>query len=255
MRILIVEDELPAAKRLKNVLGEIDPEIEVLGVIESVASSITWFRENPSPDVVLMDVQLSDGLSFEIFESIELTCPIIFTTAFDEYAIRAFRVNSIDYLLKPIETEALKVSLEKLEKMREHLGQVGAHEEIRKLFTDLQNNTISYKSRFLVRSGQAFTKVNTSECAYFYSANKLTHLITHNGKKYFLDYTLEELEEQLNPGAFFRVNRQFILNIDAIVNIHSFFSGKLKVQINPKPDDDIIVSRLKAKEFKDWLEA
>ncbi len=254
MTILIIEDEQPAAKRLKKLLAEIDSSFEILGVAESVSASVEWFRQNALPDVVLMDVQLSDGLSFEIFESVEVTCPIIFTTAFDEYAIRAFQVNSVDYLLKPIETEALRKSLQKFMNLREQFVKEYAQEDLLRLLAGMQQHRPVYKNRFLVRSGQSFIKINTAECAYFYVSNKVTYLVTYATKKHLIDFTLEELEEQLNPDAFFRVNRQFILNIDAITNIQTYFSGKLKLQTNPKAEEEITVSRLRAPEFKVWLE-
>lgn len=254
MKTIIIEDELPAAKRLKTILYEIDDSIIVLDVIESVSSAIKWFQENSLPDIVFMDIQLSDGLSFDIFKSVDIKCPIIFTTAFDEYAIQAFKVNSVDYLLKPIETKDLERSLNKLREFKNQFSQNYDSNDLKKIFESIQQNKPAYKSRFLIKSGQTYFRVNTNECAYFYVKNKLTFLVTLSSKKYLIDYTLEDLEAEFDPQKYFRVNRQFILNIDSIVDIHTYFSGKLKIKTNPAAEEEIIVSRAKAVEFKKWIE-
>lgn len=255
MNALIIEDERPAYNRLKKLIDEIDPDIAILDIKESVAASVKWFNENPMPDLIFMDIQLSDGLSFEIFKQVDITCPVIFTTAYDEYAIRAFKVNSIDYLMKPIETPDLKRALNKLAELKGYFETGIDYSHIKSMLQNIELNRPAYKARFLIKSGQKFIKVNSGDCAYFYVDNKLTYMITFEGKKYLVDFKLEELERQLDPKIFFRANRQFITHIDSILDIHSFFSGKLKVHIKPPPMKELIVSRDKASNFKAWMES
>lgn len=254
MKAIIIEDELPAAKRLKTVLNEVDDSVSVLEVIESVSSAVKWFQHNSLPDIVFMDIQLSDGLSFDIFKSVDIKCPIIFTTAFDEYAIQAFKVNSIDYLLKPIETKDMERSLNKLKELKSSSDSSCDTEDIKKIIASIRQNKPAYKTRFLIKSGQTYFRINTNDCAYFYVDNKLTFLVTFSAKKYLIDYTLEDLEAELDPQKYFRVNRQFILNIDSIADIHSYFSGKLKIKTKLATEEEIIISRIKAIEFKSWID-
>lgn len=254
MKALIIEDEEPAAKRMIKLLAEVDREINVLEVTDSITSSIRWFQNNNMPDLIFMDIQLSDGLSFEIFDSVEIKCPIIFTTAFDQYAIQAFKVNSVDYLLKPIKKDDLKKSIEKLKYLREAFGSTINQSDLVALLSNLKENKPVYKSRFLIRTGQTFIKVGIEQCAYFFVENKLTYLVTVSEKKHLIDVTLDDLERQLNPDKFFRANRQYILNIDSIKSIHSFFSGKLKVKLIQEINNDIIISRAKSTAFKEWME-
>jgi len=255
MKVLIIEDEPPAAKRLKSILSEIDESIETLDVKDSIENSVSWIKTNPLPDLIFMDIQLSDGLSFEIFKQVEIKCPVIFTTAFDEYAIKAFKVNSIDYLLKPIETKELQKSIQKFHNLHSQFAPKLEHEAIQKLLESITPNKSIYKSRFLVKSGQSFFKVGADECAYFYLDNKLTYLVLRNGKRHLVDFTLDELEQQLDPQKFFRANRQFITNIDSITSIHNYFGGKLKIHLQPGEPEDVIISRAKAGEFKSWMES
>lgn len=254
MNILIIEDEIPAAKRLKSILKEIDNSYIILDVIESISSAVKWFKENKEPELVFMDIQLSDGLSFEIFNQVDIKCPIIFTTAFDEYAMQAFKVNSIDYLLKPIEIENLHQSLNKLNSLKEQLSLYPSSAEIKELFKNMPLQKTTYKTRFLIKSGNSFVKINSSECAYFYVDNKNTYMIVLEGKRYLLDYTLEELEKQLDPKLYFRASRQYLVGINSITNIHANFNGKLKIIVKPAAEEGIIISRAKAVEFKKWLE-
>jgi len=254
MKALIIEDELPAAKRFKSILKEADPSIEVLSVIDSISASVKWINSNPVPDLIFMDIQLSDGLSFEIFKHAKISCPIIFTTAFDEYAIQAFKVNSIDYLLKPIEIGDLKNSLKKLGELKKQLSHDGESEQFRKMLEMIAQNRIVFKTRFLVKSGQSFFRIGAEECAYFSLENKLTYINLFSGKKHLVDFTLDELEKQLDPKIFFRANRQFIINIESITSVHNFFGGKLKLKLKPEALENVIVSREKASTFKEWME-
>lgn len=253
MKVLIIEDELPAAKRLKSLLKEVDPAIEIINVIDSISTAVKWLNNNSAPDLIFMDIQLSDGLSFEIFNQAKIKSPVIFTTAFDEYAIRAFKVNSIDYLLKPIETNDLYNSLKKLDDLRKQFSAESELDNLKRFLETLTQNKSIYKTRFLVKSGQSFIRVSAEDCAYFSLENKLTYLILFNGKKHLVDFTLDELENQLDPKIFFRANRQYIVNIEAIISVHNFFGGKLKLRLKPETGENVMVSREKAVLFKEWM--
>ncbi len=253
MKVIIIEDEELAARRLQNLISEVQTDFDILGVFESIESSVKWLKANKAPDLIFLDVQLSDGLSFEIFKQVDIDCPVIFTTAFDEYAIKAFKVNSIDYLLKPIDKTELTNSIIKFKKLHDLEILSLRSNEVKSILNNINKNEQVYKSRFLVKSKQTFLKITTDEIAYFYLENKLTFLVQKTGKKYLLDYTLDDLEKELDPLRFYRANRQFILNADSIQQVRSFFSGKLKVNVVPKYDNEIIISRLKATAFKEWM--
>ncbi len=255
MKVLIIEDELPAAKRLCAILNEADKDIIVEGVKESVSSACKWINENNTPDLIFMDIQLSDGLSFEIFKQVEIKCPVIFTTAFDEYALQAFKVNSIDYLLKPIEINDLKSSLKKFDEMKKFFSSEGELKHYSQILKAITQGLPIYKSRFLIKSGQSFYRVGVEDCAYFHLENKLTYLVLFNGKKHLLDFSLDELEKQLDLKKYFRANRQYIINIEAITSVHNFFGGKLKLRLKPETDDNVIVSREKVTALKLWMGA
>ncbi|MGE5457339.1 MAG: LytR/AlgR family response regulator transcription factor [Methanococcaceae archaeon] len=254
MNVLIVEDEAPASRRLLKLLHEIDSSIQVSAVLESIESTVQWLKVNPPPDLVFMDIQLSDGLSFDIFKSVSLNCPVIFTTAYDDYAIQAFKVNSIDYLLKPIDSKDLNTSLGKYKKMQDTFSVQYRASEISDLLKTLSPAQPVYKSRFLIKSGTNLLVIATNEIGYIISDNKITYLITNSGKKHIVDYTLEELEELLDPSDFFRANRKFIINIFQIESISNLFSGKLKLKTKLKFDEDIIISRERSSLFRHWLD-
>ncbi|MVT12548.1 LytR/AlgR family response regulator transcription factor [Chitinophaga tropicalis] len=247
-KILIIEDEKPNADRLKRLIKAIRPRAVVLSVLDSITDSIAWFAGNETPDVVMMDVRLSDGLSFEIFDRIEITCPIIFTTAYDEYAVRAFKYNSLDYLLKPVEQEELEAAFGKLER----LSLVEQKKSIEGLLNFLQPK--EYRSRFLLPYRDGYKTVLVSDVAYFYSEMKITRARLYNGMEEIVPQTMEELESQLNPRQFFRANRQFIIHVDAIEQIHNYFNGKLKVIIRKNENVEVIVSRDKANALKSWMD-
>lgn len=248
-QILIIEDEKPNADRLKRMLKAIKPKAEILAVIDSIEESVAWFNEHQQPDVVMMDVRLSDGLSFEIFEKTKIQCPVIFTTAYDEYAVRAFKYNSIDYLLKPIEQDELKTAIEKLESL--NTGGVN-QKSLEGLLNFLQPK--DFRNRFLLPYRDGYKTVLVNDVAYFYSEQKISKAKLNNGAMEILPQTMEELEQQLNPKSFFRANRQYIIHIDAVQQVHNYFNGKLKIAIRNNSDAEIIVSREKAHLLKNWLD-
>ncbi len=245
MRLLIIEDELTAAKRLQRMLHSYDEGIEVLEVIDSVTEAVRFFKEKRSIDLVLMDVQLSDGMCFEIFKQVQVIVPIIFTTAYDEYALQAFKVNSIDYLLKPIHQNDLDNSLKKYERLnpQENIP------DYRSLDTDLAPRQNGYKSRFLVKMGSCMQSIESDEIAYFYSEDKLTYLVTKENKKFIVEFSLEELIKQLDPVRFFKISRQFIISHKMINQIHPYFNNRLKLDLMPDCEKEVLVSRSNVREF------
>lgn len=252
IRALIVEDEKPAAEHLLKLLHECDHDVQVLQRTDSISGTIAWFKSHPSPDLLFLDIQLADGLGFEIFKHLEIECPVIFTTAFEEYAIRAFKTNSIDYLLKPICLEELNFALAKFKgqasKDSSH-GVLSSKVEI--LWRTLNH---PYKSRFIVHVGPRIRFIETSHIRYFYSLEKSTFLFEESGKSYDISYSLDQVETQLDPGHFFRISRKYIVNIDAIEEIISYSSSRLKLIIKGSAQEDILVSRRKISDFKSWLE-
>ena len=254
MNVLIIEDEYPAAERLQQLLSRLDEPIEVVKVLDSVESAVRWFQENRSPDLILSDIQLSDGVSFEIYEKIVVKSPIIFTTSYDEYAIQAFKVKSIDYLLKPIKLEELQKAIHKYKLLKSEFSEEKNASKIEQLLDNLQHSGRRYKKRFLVKKGEQLVPIVDDEIAYFYTENELVYLFTPEGKKYVVDYTLEQLDELVNTEKFFRINRQYLVHLEAIRQIHTYFNSRLKLNLHPATDDEVIVSKGKDKAFKQWLE-
>lgn len=252
MKILIIEDEAPAYRRLNTLLNQDFPEMEVLEVIDSVNDAIKWLRNHSSPDLIFSDIQLADGLSFEIYKEVEVKCPIIFTTAYDEYMLDAFQTNGIDYLLKPIEPKRLNRSIEKFKSLVEN--QSVKPTDISDLLAVIDSERKSFKSRFLIKVGTKLIPVNIDSIAYFYSADGSTHLIAKNGKTFVIDQTLDELDKLLDPELFFRLNRQYMSCVSSIESIHQYFKGKLKLYLKPKTDTEVIISREKARLFKNWMD-
>lgn len=250
MKVLIIEDEAPAFRRLQKILEEIDPAIEILEVIDTVEDSVKWLNNHSAPELIFMDIQLSDGISFDIFEQVKISNPVIFTTAFDEYMLRAFKVNSIDYLLKPIKKEDLAYSLRKYAGMKETFSTSG---DLNELIRNIHLNDRKYKTRFLVKKGEQLLSVQSEDIAFFFARNGIIHLQTNEGKIYLVDFTLDELEKQLDPDHFYRVNRQFILHFTAIKTVHKWYKSKLLVEPLQSSGDKIIVSAEKASAFKQWL--
>lgn len=251
IKVIIVEDEKPSARRLQRMLSELD--IEALAMLHSVKESIAWFKTHEHPDLILLDIQLSDGLSFEIFEHVTVNSAIIFTTAYDEYALKAFKLNSIDYLLKPIDDEELETAINKF-----RVNQPVKHDllvdinQIKKLLVNPLDK--SYKKRFTIKIGQHLRVVDTKDIECFYSEQKATYSYTLDRKNYLMDFSLEQLENELDPSKFFKVNRKFIVNITAINDIISYTNSRLQIKLNNFSELDIIVSREKVKEFRKWLE-
>lgn len=250
MKVLIIEDEAPAFRRLQKVLEELNPGIEIVEVIDSVCESVKWFNNHSCPDIIFMDIQLSDGLSFEIFESVQIKRPVIFTTAFDEYMLRAFKVNSIDYLLKPIKKEDLEQSLEKYKSLKSSFSDTT---DINSLISQIRLDDKKYKHRFLVKLGERLISVLTEDIAFFYMHNGLVYLKTHAGRGYIMDCTLDELTHQLDPEDFFRVNRQYILNYPSIKTVHKWHKGKLMLETYLPIEEQITISVEKASQFKEWF--
>jgi two-component system response regulator LytT len=249
MKVLIIEDEKPASGRLIRLLGEIDRNIEVIGVLSSVEQASNWFVSNPHPDLVFMDIQLEDGLCFEIFESCEVNIPVIFTTAYDEYTLRAFRVNSIDYLLKPIDGEGLIKALVKYQALHRDREE---YEAIRKKVVQLSG---APRERFLIRIGEHFRPVQTREILCFYILEKNNFLFTASGKSYPLDYPLDRIEQMVDPRRFFRINRNFIVSYSAISDIIAYSSSRLKLILPGwTGEDEILVSRERVAAFKEWMD-
>ena len=251
MNVLIIEDEKPAARRLSRLLSEL--EMEVSTMLHSVEESIAWFRENPHPDLIFLDIQLSDGLSFEIFDEVEVESAIIFTTAYDEYALKAFKLNSVDYLLKPIDEEELETALKKYRSKFVNNNELTANlSELKKLLGS-DNATKTYKKRFTVKVGQHLKMFPVDQIECFYSENKGTYLHTKDNRSYLLETTLENLEAELNPEKFYRVSRKFFVNINAIEDMVSYTNSRLKVKLNHFDEQEIIVARERVKDFKEWL--
>lgn len=251
MNILIIEDEKPAARRLQRMLAVLN--IEVQQMLHSVEESIEWFQNNTHPDLIFLDIQLSDGLSFEIFEEIPVKSAIIFTTAYDEYALKAFKLNSIDYLLKPIDEDELKIAVDKFKanNSRQQTDLQVNIDDIRKLLINPVDR--KFKKRFSIKIGQHIKIINTDEIECFFSENKATYIHTKEQRNYLIDHSLEHWQEQLNPEEFFRVNRTFIVHINAIKDIVSYSNSRLKLILNSYKEGEIIVSRERVKQFKNWI--
>ncbi|MCX6253647.1 MAG: LytTR family DNA-binding domain-containing protein [Bacteroidia bacterium] len=253
-KAIIIEDEKPAAEHLQRLINQVDIKINIIRIISSVDEALVWFNNNPVPDLIFLDIQLSDGLSFEIFNHINITCPVIFTTAYEEYAIKAFKVNSIDYLLKPIGIDDLKYAIDQFTSVnynfRDAYNQTLRYkvDQVMKLLTN------NYKSRFMVNVGMHIKSVEVEKINLFYSLEKSTFILDNTGKTYDINYSLEQIEKLIDPKQFFRISRKHIVNFNAIADIISYSGSRLKLKIVNSKDDDILVSRSKLTEFRKWLE-
>ena len=251
MNVIIIEDEKPAARRLNRMLAELN--IEVQQMLHSVEESIDWFQNNEHPDLIFLDIQLSDGLSFEIFEEVTIKSAIIFTTAYDEYALKAFKLNSIDYLLKPIDEDELKVAVNKFKEHQPLQNNIQVNiNDIRKLLINPVDR--KYKKRFTIKVGQHLKIINIEDIECFYSENKATYIHTNSNRNYLIDNSLEYWQEQLDPEQFFRVNRTFVVQINAIKDIVSYTNSRLQLKLESFNHSEIIVSRERVKDFKHFIE-
>lgn len=250
MKVVIVEDEIAASENLIYLINSIDANIEVLTVLDSVSASVDYFSKPNEAELVFMDIHLADGISFEIFDQVTLKTPVIFTTAYDQYAIKAFKVNSIDYLLKPINEEELD---EAVNKFKQSTKEQPINSQIEGMLQLLQTKNKSFKTTYLVHHRDELLPIKVSDIAYFYIETGIVKGITFNNKSYVIDKKLEDIEGELNPEIFYRVNRQFIINRNAVANIKFYFNGKLIINTNPLSSERIVVSKAKASEVKKWI--
>ena len=257
MKVLIIEDEIFAQEELRRLIDASGYDIEVLACIDTIQDSVEWLDENPKPDLIFLDVQLADGVSFEIFKQTKVESPIVFTTAFENYAIQAFEVNSVDYLLKPIEQEKLNASLEKYSDLKRILSDsqkiVLDADKIGQLF-EMTDSKREYKKRFMVKIGDRIRHISVHDTAYFLSEHDYTYLVAQENKKFIIDYSLDELAKILDPNEFFRLSRKCISNIHSVKMVNKYFNSRLEVILQPPTDDQILISRVRVPEFMKWLE-
>ncbi len=259
MKTLIIEDEILAAERLQDLLLQ-HSSVEIVTVLHSVSDARDWFNQHPAPDLIFADIQLTDGLSFEIFEAVPVASPIIFTTSFDEYALQAFSLHSLDYLLKPIKPADLVRALDKYDFWQTQSQSTQQQQSERQLLKmqqmleQLAPNRPTYRQRFLVTTGEQLLPVSVAEVAYFYTAHELVYLVRQDGRKFTVDYNLERLETMLDPTQFFRLNRQYLSSMNAIAKINQYFAGKLKLDLQPDAKQEVLVSRERSPALKRWLE-
>ncbi|WP_153801114.1 LytR/AlgR family response regulator transcription factor [Foetidibacter luteolus] len=258
MNVLIVEDEELAVKKLEKTLATVDESARVAGVADSIAATVDWLESNPAPDLILMDIELADGQSFEIFNRTKITSPVIFITSYDEYALKAFKVNSIDYLLKPVQKEDLANALDKYRKMGNLYRKeapvtpaLAMDELVKELQKKLQPK--EYRKRFLVKHGQKLISIDVEEIAYFFSDGRLNFFKTTDNRKFIVDYTMDELEEMLDPDRYFRISRSFFVSVESVEQIHDYFGNRLMLQVKPPVDKEAVVSREKVSDFKKWM--
>lgn len=250
MRVIIIEDELPAANRLTKLLQSIGDDMEVVQRLDSVEAGVRHLPAAENIDLIFMDIQLGDGLSFEIFQQIKVPAPVIFTTAFDQYTLKAFKVNSIDYLLKPVDEKELEQAVQKFRELYPKTEN-GFSEKIIKMVEAMQGNR--YKERLLIKRGQQLSYLKTEQAAYCFADGKLCYAVDFEGNKYLLEYNLSQLEEQMSPNNFYRINRQLLVNIEAVQKVHTWLGGRLKLELQPHTAADTVVSRERVNGFKDWL--
>jgi len=249
MRVIIIEDERPAAEKLMKAIQKADPSIEVAAVLNSVKATIEWLQQNPMPALLFMDIDLGDGLSFKVFDKINITSPVIFCTAYDEYWQEAFEHNSIDYLLKPIKQEKLETALNKYDKLKQHFA--ASFQQLQQWHRHPADS--GYKRRFLVKRGTDYISIKTEDIAYFYAAHKLVCMVDNRNQKFILDQSLAEIEKQVDPADFYRVNRKYFVQQNAIKKIKSFPKSKLQLELEPAINEDVIISQENVAAFKEWM--
>lgn len=261
MNVLLIEDEPLAVKKLSRLLSETDPTLQITGTAGSISTAVEWLENNPAPELIFMDIELSDGQSFEIFKRTRVQSPVIFVTSYDEFALQAFKVNSVDYLLKPVQREDLAAALDKFRSLRQQYLR-----EANPISSSIENLLLSlaagggagaaakeYRSRFLIKHAQKYVTVEVRDIAYFWSEGRLNFFKNTAGQKFLVEYTMEEIEEMLHPRDFFRVSRQFIVSVGAVEQIHPYFNSRLKLHLRPQEPEEVTVSRERVSDFKIWL--
>lgn len=248
MKTMIIEDEKPAVEKLLKSLVKTDPSMEVVTVCNSIHEAVTWLSQNPMPDLIFMDIELTDGLSFKIFEKIQVTCPVIFITAYDEYWQQAFENNSIDYLLKPVRQDKLEAALGKYEKLKKYFSG-----QLQQLLDSQEPQKPGYKKRFLIKRGTDYISIKTDDIRYFFATHKIVCLVDCHSQKFIIDQSLNDIEKQLDPLQFYRINRKYIVHINAIKKIKSYPKSKLQLELEPVNNDEIIISQENAAAFKQWM--
>jgi DNA-binding LytR/AlgR family response regulator len=251
MRVLIIEDEPIAAERLEKLVLELESTAVVLARLDSVKQSVQWLKQNASPDLILLDIQLADGISFQIFDQVSINCPIIFTTAYNEYALKAFKVNSIDYILKPIDKAELRTALDKFNRLVKPVPTPNLMESIANAMELL---TKKYKTRFVVKVGEHLRSIEVTDILFFYSQDKTTFAQTGDGRKHILDYSMEQVDEMMDPMRFFRINRKYLVASNAIQDMITYTNSRLRLVLKTSDDNDVIVARERVQDFKDWLD-
>lgn len=255
MKVVIIEDEALAANKLEKMILKHNANFQVLEKLGSVEAATDWLSNQAMPDLLFLDIQLSDGTCFDLLKNIEITCPVIFTTAYDHFALDAFQLHSVDYLLKPVSQDKLGKALGKLDEMQQHYQKSQADPEWKTVLKTLEGQQQqAYKSRFLIKSGTRYFPVSTEQTHYFFSAQRITFLVTNEGKKYTIGYTLDELANLLDPADFFRINRKMIVHIKSIQMVHKHFNGRLKVELNPQSEEEVMVSSRRVADFQAWLD-
>lgn len=254
MNIVIIEDEVLAANKLEQMIVRHNPDYSILQKVRSVEAATNWFNENPMPDLLFLDIHLLDGTCFDILNSIEITCPVIFTTAFDSYALDAFQLPSIAYLLKPINFAKLQKAFLKLESMQGRFQKTNQVQNLNEVLAALENKSQVYKSRFMIKSGVRLFSIAIEQICYFFSEDRITFLVTKDGKKHSIHHTLDEIEDLLDPSCFFRINRQMLIHIQGIKMVHKYFKGRLKIDLIPPYNEDVLVSSRRVTDFQIWLD-
>jgi two-component system, LytTR family, response regulator LytT len=258
MNILIVEDEDLAVKKIQKTLSSVDSEAVITGITDSIKSTVEWLQQHPQPDLILMDIELADGQSFEIFNLVDVKSPVVFTTSYDEYALKAFKVNSIDYLLKPVQKDELQNALNKYKKMKDsYMPKPGENKDMSldSLVKELQRKLQpkEFRKRFLVKHAQKLVSIEIDEIAYFFSDGRLNFFKTNDNRKFVVDYTMDELEDMLDPEQYFRISRSFYVSANSIDKIDDYFGNRLILQLKPVVDKEALVSREKVTDFKKWM--
>lgn len=253
MKVLIVEDEPQAVQRMESLILELEPGAQMVGKLDSIKQAVQWFKGQPAPDLILMDIQLADGVSFQIFDQCEVKAPVIFTTAYNEYALKAFKVNSIDYLLKPIDKSELKVAVEKFhERKRGRTDEPG--QMLENIHLAMQMLTRKHKERFVIKVGEHLRSIESKEILFFFSMEKATFAQTRDGRKHLLDFTMDQLEELVDASRFFRISRKYVVAVDAIKDMISYTNSRLRLELATSEDKEVVVARERVQAFKDWLD-